>query len=51
MPGKVEELSALIDRFVLDTQAVLPKVNPNYKPGSKGKKATILDLFTAEDMA
>jgi len=54
-PAKVQELNALIDGFVRDTHAVVPKRNPNYKPGSPGakeqKKATILDLLTAEDMA
>jgi len=29
-PDKVKELDSLIDRFLADTQAVVPKPNPNY---------------------
>jgi arylsulfatase A-like enzyme len=33
MPDKVKELDALIERFLKDTNAVLPKPNPAYRPG------------------
>jgi hypothetical protein len=32
MPEKVKELDALIDRFVAETGALLPRPNPDYKP-------------------
>ena len=32
MPGKVKELDALIERFLISNQAVLPKPNPIYNP-------------------
>ncbi len=32
MPERVKELDALIDRFVADTGALLPRPNPAYKP-------------------
>ncbi len=50
IPPKVKELSAVTDRFVRDTR---PEANPKFNPGtpSKGKKVTLLDLFTADDMA
>jgi len=32
MPGKTEELSALIDGFLKDTGATFPRPNPAYKP-------------------
>ncbi len=35
MPDKVKELDALIDRFLRDTNAVLPKPNPQYDPTAK----------------
>ena len=43
----------MIDRFVQNTHAVVPKPNPAYKPGAQPekKRATIYELFTAEDMA
>ena len=33
-PDIVGELSALIDRFLSDTEAVVPKPNPRYRPGA-----------------
>ena len=33
-PDIVSELSALIDRFLSDTDAVVPKPNPQYRPGA-----------------
>ena len=35
MPEKVRELNALIDRFLADTQAVIPAKNPNYVRDAK----------------
>ncbi|HET6455718.1 MAG TPA: sulfatase [Armatimonadota bacterium] len=35
MPSKVKELDALIERFLKDTKAVLPKPNPMYDPKAK----------------
>ena len=32
MPAKVKELDALIDRFLADTKALVPKPNPAYDP-------------------
>ncbi len=40
-PGKVKELSALLDQFLRESQAELPTPNPNYKakePNAKGKQ-------------
>ncbi|MBL7152174.1 MAG: sulfatase-like hydrolase/transferase [Phycisphaerae bacterium] len=34
-PQKVKELDAMIDRFLEDTQAVVPKANPAYDPKAK----------------
>lgn len=34
-PEKVKELDALIERFLEDTRAVLPKPNPDYDPAAK----------------
>ena len=33
-PDRVKQLDALIDRFLSETKAVLPKANPAYDPGS-----------------
>jgi arylsulfatase A-like enzyme len=33
-PDRVRELDALIERFLTDTKAVVPKPNPNYRPGA-----------------
>ena len=33
-PSIVNELSALIDRFLADTEAVVPQPNPRYRPGA-----------------
>jgi hypothetical protein len=45
MPEKVKELDALIERFLADSQAVLPKPNPAYRPGlgpwEPGKDASV----------
>jgi len=44
MPDKVKELSALIDAFLQDTRAVVPKPNPAYSPPDRwaaGKDATL----------
>ena len=35
-PGKVQELDALIERFLKDSGAVVPKPNPAYRPGLGG---------------
>ncbi|MCL5271521.1 MAG: sulfatase [bacterium] len=35
MPDKVKELGLLIDRFLADTQAVVPEANPAYDPKAK----------------
>ncbi len=35
LPGKVKELDALIERFLDDTKAVVPKPNPRYRPDAK----------------
>ena len=32
MPEKAQELNALLDRFLLETRATLPKPNPDYHP-------------------
>ncbi len=32
-PGRVAELNALIDRFLQETEAVVPTANPAYEPG------------------
>ena len=62
-PAKVRELSALMDRFLRDTHATIPKPNPNYKPESgagprpaQGGQVVDLphppiELFTSDDMA
>ncbi|MBN2451536.1 MAG: sulfatase [Lentisphaeria bacterium] len=34
MPERVRELDALIDRFVVDTGALVPKPNPDYRPAA-----------------
>jgi hypothetical protein len=31
MPDKVNELGALMDKFLRDTHAVVPKPNPSYR--------------------
>ena len=36
MPGRVKELDALIEGFLRDTHAVLPKPNPAYQPNLAG---------------
>jgi arylsulfatase A-like enzyme len=33
MPEKVEELNRMMDGFLKDTQAILPKPNPAYRGG------------------
>ena len=33
-PDRVKELDALLERFLTDTKAVVPKPNPNYRPGA-----------------
>lgn len=40
MPDKVKELNPLIDRFLQDTKAVVPKPNPAYRPTAKGQTST-----------
>lgn len=35
MPARVKELDALIERFLKDTRAALPKPNPKYDPNAK----------------
>jgi arylsulfatase A-like enzyme len=35
MPDKVKELSSLLDRYLRDTEAVLPQKNPAYAPTAK----------------
>jgi arylsulfatase A-like enzyme len=37
MPEKVKQLDQLIDQFVERTNALSPRPNPNYKPGSSGR--------------
>jgi len=36
MPDRVKELDALIEKFLKDSGAVLPKPNPAYSPGVRG---------------
>lgn len=38
MPDKVKELDALIDEFIKETGAVVPKPNPDYNPRSQAAK-------------
>jgi arylsulfatase A-like enzyme len=38
MPDRVRELDALIERFLKESGAVLPRPNPAYKPGGKTLK-------------
>jgi len=40
MPEKVKELDALIDRFLEDTKALVPKPNPQFGKGAGKKKET-----------
>jgi arylsulfatase A-like enzyme len=35
MPGKAQELNVLLDQFLRDTRATLPKANPNFKSPSR----------------
>ena len=51
MPGKVKELSALIDQFLRDTHATLPKRNPSYRPQAAEASPDPMRLFTDDDMA
>ncbi len=37
-PEKVRELSALLDQFLKDTQAAMPKPNPDYDPSAPRKQ-------------
>jgi arylsulfatase A-like enzyme len=38
LPEKVKELSALLDKFLADSHAVIPKPNPTYRPLLPGAK-------------
>ena len=46
-PEKVRELNALLDGFLRDTGAVLPKRNPDYRPNAKRGAAE----FNPDDLA
>ncbi len=46
-PDKVRELSMLLDGFLRDTGAVLPKKNPDYRPNARRGAA----VFNADDLA
>ncbi len=40
MPDKVKEMNSLIDIFLQDTKALIPKPNPNYRPGDDSSRRT-----------
>jgi len=50
-PDKVKELNQLIDRFLADTHAVVPKRNPNYRPTVAGWRALRDCTISLEDGA
>ncbi|MBN1341659.1 MAG: sulfatase [Phycisphaerae bacterium] len=43
MPDKVKELDALIDKFLADTDALIPKRNPAYRAWAPGKDTTVAE--------
>lgn len=47
MPDKVKELGALMDEFLQDTHAVVPKPNPNYRKSA----ASPFEIPNPDDVA
>lgn len=52
MPDKVKELNGLLDGFLRDTHAVLPKPNPAYRPDAvPPPRGNPVALLNSDDMA
>ena len=49
-PELVKDLNGLITEFLADTEAVVPKRNPNYKPGATAPAASVAKPGTADPL-